>query len=461
MPFNGSGTFTRDYVWVNDKIAGTPITASRVDDDSDDFASGLSSVITKDGQTLLTANIPFANFKITGLGNGSARNDSIALGQVQDNQFLYLGTTSGSADAYTLAPSPTITAYATTQQFTVKISATNLTTTPYLQISAIANPTTTAVIKKLSATKTEIAVEASDLLANGIYKFQRNSANDAWIVLNPEKPFYNFTNGTKATSTSQGIVYLPLPVDPITAGINSTTPNTDVDFFAGTMTLNDNSAQTKATAMTKRLQSTGSWTAGNNGNGLLSGARANSSTYHWFALYKASDNSVDYGCILGVAGTTPDPTSVLPSGYSKYQYIFSVLTDASGNIRRGSYSFKLDGSYEFEFNTYVESRTFSAAPTTPTLQAIAVPLGLKVFSNLICRGETGITLYGLLIDPSKSTTASSTNFNAYSYNSGGSVGYNFISQTLTNLSGQVSFMSTYANNFQILTKGFTFNPINR
>ena len=64
MPFNGSGTFTRDYVWVNDKIAGTPITASRVDDDSDDFASGLSSVITKDGQTLLTANIPFANFKI-------------------------------------------------------------------------------------------------------------------------------------------------------------------------------------------------------------------------------------------------------------------------------------------------------------------------------------------------------------------------------------------------------------
>ena len=207
MPFNGSGTFTRDYVWVNDKIAGTPITASRVDDDSDDFASGLSSVITKDGQTLLTANIPFANFKITGLGNGSARNDSIALGQVQDNQFLYLGTTSGSADAYTLAPSPTITAYATTQQFTVKISATNLTTTPYLQISSIASPTTTAVIKKLSATKTEIAVEASDLLANGIYKFQRNSANDAWIVLNPEKPFYNFTNGTKATSTSQGIVY--------------------------------------------------------------------------------------------------------------------------------------------------------------------------------------------------------------------------------------------------------------
>ena len=462
MAFNGTGTFLRLYNWVTDKTNSVPITASRVDAEMDGMATGLSSCITKDGQTTITANIPFNSFKATGLGVGTARTDAISVGQVQDNQFLYLGTTSGSADAYTLALSPAITAYATTQQFTVKISATNLTTTPYLQISSIANPTTTAVIKKLSATKTEIAVEAGDLLVNGIYEFQRNSANDAWIVLNPEKTFYNLTNGTKATSTSQGIVYLPLPVDPITAGINSATPNTDVDFFAGTMTLNDNSAQAKATAMTKRLQSTGSWTAGNNGNGLLSGARANSSTYHWFSLYKTSDGTVDYGCILGVAGTAPDPTSVLPSGYSKYQYIFSVLTDASGNIRRGSYSFKLDGSYEFEFNTYVESRTFSGAPTTPTLQTVAVPLGLKVLSNLICRGEAASTaIFSLIIDPVKSTTASSTNFHSYSYNNAGSSGYNLATQTLTNLSAQVSFMSTLAYNFQILTKGFTYNPINR
>jgi hypothetical protein len=125
---------------------------------------------------------------------------------VQDGQFTYLGTTGGTADAYTLTPSPSITAYATTQQFTAKISATNTTTTPYLQISGIANPTTTAVIKKLSATKTEIAVETSDLLINGIYHFQRNSANDAWIIINPEKAFYNGANLTKATTTTQGVI---------------------------------------------------------------------------------------------------------------------------------------------------------------------------------------------------------------------------------------------------------------
>ena len=199
MAFNGSGTFERIYNWVNDKANGYKITASRMDGEFDGIATGLSQCITKDGQTTISANIPMSNYKFTGLGNGSSRTDSIALGQVQDGTYTYLGTTSGSADAYTLTPSPSITAYATTQQFTVKIHATNTTTTPYLQISAIANPTTTAVIKKLSATKTEIAVEASDLLINGIYHFQRNSANDAWILLNPL---------TKATSTVQGISYL-------------------------------------------------------------------------------------------------------------------------------------------------------------------------------------------------------------------------------------------------------------
>lgn len=199
MAFNGTGTFLRIYNWATDKINSIPITASRVDAEMDGMATGLSNCITKDGQTTISANIPLNSFKLTGLGVGTARTDAITVGQVQDNQFFYLGATSGSADAYTLAPSPAITAYAATQQFTAKISATNLTTTPYLQVSSIANPTTTAVIKKLSATKTEIAVAIGDLVANGIYTFKRNSANDAWIVLELSNP---------ATTTTQGVAYL-------------------------------------------------------------------------------------------------------------------------------------------------------------------------------------------------------------------------------------------------------------
>lgn len=321
MAFNGSGTFNRIYNWVNDKANGFKIMASRMDNEFDGIATGLSQCITKDGQTTISANIPMANYKFTGLGNGTTRTDSIALGQVQDGQFTYLGTTGGTADAYTLTPSPSITAYATTQQFTAKISATNTTTTPYLQISGIANPTTTAVIKKLSATKTEIAVSIGDLVANGIYTFQRNSANDAWILLTPNI----------ATTTNQGVAYLN---NPITIANNATNPNTQMDIGAGIVDYNNGSGQLLCQAMTKTLQSSGSWTAGTNQNGLDTGARANSTWYNIFQIVKNSDNTSDI--LYSTSRTAPN----VPSGYTLVAWIGRMRTDASGNIDPNQYSIR-------------------------------------------------------------------------------------------------------------------------
>lgn len=188
MAFNGTGTFVRIYNWVTDKINSVPITASRMDTEMDGFATGLSNCITKDGQTTVTANIPMNSHKFTGLAVGSARTDSIALSQVQDGTYTYMGTTGGSADAYTLSPSPSITAYVAPMRFVCKIAATNTTTTPYLQISGIGTPASDAVIKKLASDKSEVAVVAGDMVANGLYEFQRNSGNTAWILLNPENP---------------------------------------------------------------------------------------------------------------------------------------------------------------------------------------------------------------------------------------------------------------------------------
>jgi hypothetical protein len=157
-----------------------------MDDEFNGIATGLSNCITKDGQTTVSANIPMNSKKFTGLAVGSDRADSINVGQVQDGQFTYLGTTGGAADAYTLSPSPAITAYVAPMRFRAKIAATNATTTPYLQISAIGTPASDAVIKKLAADKSEVAVVVGDMVANGIYEFQRNSGNTAWILLNPE-----------------------------------------------------------------------------------------------------------------------------------------------------------------------------------------------------------------------------------------------------------------------------------
>lgn len=60
MAFNGSGAFARIYSWATDKINSVPITASRMDTEMDGMATGLSTCITKNGQTTTTASIPFA-----------------------------------------------------------------------------------------------------------------------------------------------------------------------------------------------------------------------------------------------------------------------------------------------------------------------------------------------------------------------------------------------------------------
>lgn len=386
MAFNGTGTFLRLYSWATDKINSIPITASRVDAEMDGMATGLSNCITKDGQTTISANIPLNSFKLTGLGSGTARTDAITVGQVQDNQFLYLGTTSGTADAYTLAPSPAITAYTATQQFTAKISATNLTTTPYLQVSSIASPATTAVIKKLSATKTEIAVEASDLLINGIYDFKRNSANDAWIVLNPEKAFYNFTNGSAASTTNKGIAFLS---NPITISNNATDANNDIDFSAGNGVLDDGSGQVLlSSTLVKRLDA--SWVAGTNQGGLFSGTKAINTWYYLFAIVNTTTGATDAGFDTSVSGAN------VPSGWKISKILHAIRTDGSGNILNGT--FLKDGW--FYFNTsQSEYTTTSTVATNITLSYTPAISSLgHVSTNSVNSGATGVrqTFIGLL-----------------------------------------------------------------
>jgi hypothetical protein len=357
MAFNGTGTFVRLYNWATDENNSIPITASRMDDEFNGIATGLSNCITKDGQTTISANIPFNSKKITGLAVGSARTDSINVGQVQDGQFTYLGTTGGAADAYTLSPSPAITAYVVPMRFWVKVSATNATATPYLQISAIGTPASDAVIKKLAVNKSEVAVIAGDMVANGLYEFQRNSANTAWILLNPENPYQAFNTN---------ISYLLLP---ITIANNATDANNDIDFSSGVFQFSDGSGQAKATALTKRLDA--SWVAGTNQGGLDTGSKANSTWYHCYAIYNPTTLVSDF--LFSTGATTP---TTLPSGYTKYKRVGSIKTDGSGNIR----GFFQNGTYFFLKIPVLE---FSgSSTTTAALVSLTTPLGIKATSIL-------------------------------------------------------------------------------
>lgn len=157
MSYNGSGTFSI----INTFVYDTVISETDVNTNFSDIATGLSTAITKDGQTTITANIPFASNKITGLGSGTAATDASNLGQVQAQAYIWCGTAGGTADAITLSPSPAITAYAAGQTFRWKAGSSANTGAMTVAISGLA---TIAAQSDLSS------LAAGDHEANAIYE---------------------------------------------------------------------------------------------------------------------------------------------------------------------------------------------------------------------------------------------------------------------------------------------------
>lgn len=102
MPFNGSGAYNLPSP-ESPAVSGTAITASDRNTIDTDIATALSNTITKDGQTTITANIPFNSKKITNLADGSADTDAATVGNLNDavagvNPMQYGAVGDGSTD---------------------------------------------------------------------------------------------------------------------------------------------------------------------------------------------------------------------------------------------------------------------------------------------------------------------------------------------------------------------------
>lgn len=120
MSWSG-GTYTKGNNatggWTGDASLGIGIEAGRHDTQDNDFATGINNCIAKDGQNAATADLPMGAFKHTNVANATARNNYAAVGQVQDGDFIWLGTTGGTATAQTATATPAITAYKAGQKF--------------------------------------------------------------------------------------------------------------------------------------------------------------------------------------------------------------------------------------------------------------------------------------------------------------------------------------------------------
>ena len=124
MSYNGSGTFQINTTG-QPVVAGTVISSTAFNSLTSDLATGLSTAITKDGQTTVTANIPLAGFKITGLGAATVGTDAVRYSQIQSNTDK-LVTVSGT-DTLTGSVTPALTAYAAGNLFSFVVANTNTT----------------------------------------------------------------------------------------------------------------------------------------------------------------------------------------------------------------------------------------------------------------------------------------------------------------------------------------------
>lgn len=146
---------------------------------------------------------------------------------------------------------------------------------------------------------------------------------------------------------------------------NGTDANNDIDFATGNFPFSDGTGIATLSAITKRLDA--AWAAGTNQGGLDTSTKASSTWYHCYAIYNPTTQVAD--AIFSTNATSP----TLPSGYTKFKRVGSILTDSASNLR----AFNQTNNY-FNFVYPISSVTSATQlAATETLRTIATPLGLK------------------------------------------------------------------------------------
>lgn len=197
IPYNGNGQFDLAYNWQTDKANGIKIRADRMDAQEQDIADGLSTAITRDGQTTVTANIPFGGNKLTGVGAATANTDAVNGAQLQKNDLTYF-TATGTVDTPLITPSPAPASLTPGLSFFVRWNATNTTSTPVLRVVTGAG-TQSATIANGDLTP----VESGQLVADGVNRvtyggtvgwlLPNKGAANSWGLANGGIKSSNFT----------------------------------------------------------------------------------------------------------------------------------------------------------------------------------------------------------------------------------------------------------------------------
>jgi hypothetical protein len=204
-------------------------------------------------------------------------------------------------------------------------------------------------------------------------------------------------------------------------------------------------------ALTKQIDA--AWSSGDNAGGLFDGTVSNTTTYHVFLIEKDSDNSIDAGFDTSVTAAN------IPTGYTNYRRIGSVMTNESANIiptTQYGNSVVLDVAAED-----VDATETSTAVTA----ALSVPIGVAVIADisLMVKGTGPQTNGYILVTPLDITDTAPTDTNNSINIATGTAA--FLSSTVhmkvkTNTSGQIRYRGGGVDAgfvVRITTKGWTDN----
>jgi len=267
----------------------------------------------------------------------------------------------------------------------------------------------------LTTLTTAYGVVCAGTTANGSLQNAGAGTSGQYLKSNGASSLPSFASLDPATTTNQGVAYIN---NPISVANNVGSPNDTINFGAGTF-ITSSGQQIYVPAITKKIQSSGAWTAGTGQNGLDSGARTASTFYRTYVIQ--NNSTLAYDILFSTSATSP----TVPSGYTNLgimDYAF-IRINASTNIAAAKWNVN-DKRLVLGVNESIQvfSSTAGSGNVVILNTTEALEYVVRLYLSTTTTGGSDISVYGSeqsSTDPHDLVSVSTNN--GFQANGGGSV----------------------------------------
>jgi hypothetical protein len=199
---------------------------------------------------------------------------------------------------------------------------------------------------------------------------------------------FRIVRGNLATNSVRGISFLP---NLISVANNAGLPNDTIDFGAGVFTTTSG-VQHLVPAISKKIQSSGSWTAGTGQNGLDTAARASNTFYRTYIIQ--NNSTLAYDVLFSTSYLTP----TVPSGYTNLGLLDYAIIRVNGSTNIAASKWHTNDK-RLVLGANESIQVFSGGATgagSATILSTTEPLEfvVRLYLSTASAGGSDITVYG-------------------------------------------------------------------